>query len=153
MGLIRRVYGAHPLHFVVLVASFALAGYAAMKLLMFRWLAVAIWFGGAAVCHDLLLLPLYGIADAGLVAAWRRRGHDLPTSPWVNYVRFPAVISGVLLLVYLPEIFRLSHTYPRASALSTARFFGDWLLVTGIAFGISALLFAVRLRLLVRRDA
>src|ERR1700691_3462513 len=61
---IRRWYGAHPLHLLALLAAFALAGYAVRAVIaagQFR--GFAIWFAVAIVGHDLLLFPLYSLAD------------------------------------------------------------------------------------------
>ena len=69
-------------------ASFALAGYAGVRLLADDWLAVAVWFVGAALLHDLVLLPLYSAADRAVV-----RG-PVPSggSRWAMYVRVPAAL-------------------------------------------------------------
>jgi len=147
-----RHYGANPLHLLALIASFALAGYAARQLFASQTLKVAIWFVGAAVGHDLLLLPLYGIADASLVRVWRRRGKAVTTTvPWINYVRFPAAISGLLLLVFWPAIFRKSRIYSTTTDLSSRSYLSHWLLVTGILFAVSAFAYAVALRRVRRR--
>ena len=49
-GFVRR-YGAHPLHLIVLIGCFALAGYAALGLISEHAIAVVVWFVGAAVLH------------------------------------------------------------------------------------------------------
>ena len=64
---IQRWYGAHPLHLLALLAAFALAGYAVRAVIatgQFR--GFAIWFAVAIVGHDLLLFPLYSLADLSL---------------------------------------------------------------------------------------
>ena len=38
-----------------------------MRLLAGDWFGVALWFVGAALLHDLVLLPLYAAADRALV--------------------------------------------------------------------------------------
>ena len=61
---IRHWYGANPLHLLALLAAFALAGYAVHAVIaagQFR--GFAIWFAVAIVGHDLLLFPLYSLAD------------------------------------------------------------------------------------------
>ncbi|MFF0627952.1 hypothetical protein [Streptomyces sp. NPDC004296] len=58
----------------------------------------------------------------------------------------PAFLSGVLLLVWFPLIFRLSGPYRGATGLSDDVFLGRWLAITGALFGVSALAFALRLR-------
>ena len=42
-----------------MLACFGLAGYAAVRLVSFNALGVVVWFLGAVVGHDLLLMPLY----------------------------------------------------------------------------------------------
>jgi len=146
MSHFTRWYGAGPLNLLALLASFGLAGYAALHLAAARPAAVAVWFVGAAVGHDLLLLPLYAVADRSLVTLWRRPAAPLPALPWLNHVRVPALLSGLLLVVWFPSIFRLSHVYHPATGLSTAGYLARWLLVSAVLFGISALVLAVRLR-------
>jgi len=147
-----RSYGASPAHLLTLLASFALAGYAGVRLLAGAPWQVAAWLVGAAVAHDLVLAPLYALADAPLTAvARRRRGNALHAVPWVNHVRFPAVVSGVLLLLFAPSIFRWSEGYERTTALSSAPYLGRWLLLTAVLFAVSAAAYAIRLRRARRR--
>ena len=64
---IRRWYGAHPLHLLALIAAFALAGYAVQAVVAAgQWRGFAIWFIAAVIGHDLLLFPLYSLADLSL---------------------------------------------------------------------------------------
>ncbi len=146
MRAFTRRYGAHPLHLLALLASFALAGYAAQRLLERETLRVAVWFVGAAVLHDLVLFPLYAIADASLLSRLRRRSTDLPAPPWINYLRIPGAISLVLLLVFSPAIFRLSDIYAVTTDMTSAHYLEHWLLVTAALFGISAVCYAFALR-------
>lgn len=147
MSLLRRRYGAHPLHLLVLLASFAVTGYAVQRLVADKPLRVSLWFVGAAVLHDLVLFPLYALVDLSLVTAWRRRGHaELPAAPWINYLRVPAALSGLLLLVFAPLIFRLTTIYRPTTDLSSTVYLDRWLLVTGVLFGFSALAYAGSLR-------
>ena len=73
---IRHWYGANPLHLLALLAAFALAGYAVRAVIaagQFR--GFAIWFAVAIVGHDLLLFPLYSLADVSvqrLLPRWAR---------------------------------------------------------------------------------
>lgn len=147
----RRWYGAGPLHLLAFLASFALAGYAALRLLGGNPVGVGIWFVGCIIGHDLLLFPLYALADSSLVTVLRRRtptpAPDKPAPvPWVNHVRFPAVVSGILLLVWAPLIFRLPAGFDAITSLSTEPYLERWLAVTGVLFAGSAALYAVRLR-------
>ncbi|MGH3409840.1 MAG: hypothetical protein ACRDRJ_46215 [Streptosporangiaceae bacterium] len=60
----RRWYGAEPLHLLALLAAFALAGYAVRGVVAAdQWRGFALWFAVAIVGHDLLLFPLYSLAD------------------------------------------------------------------------------------------
>ncbi|MCO6008206.1 hypothetical protein NE236_24820 [Actinoallomurus purpureus] len=150
----RRItahYGADPLHLLALLACFALAGYAASRVFAAGiWVGFAIWFVGAAVAHDLVLFPLYALADVAVQRRrWGRRrpGPHVHWTPWINYVRVPVGLSGLLLLVWFPLILRRSgETYRKAVGLDSNPFLGRWLLVTGVLFAGSAVAYAVRLR-------
>ena len=146
MRRLLRWYGANPLHLLALLGCFALAGYAAARLVPSRPLGVAVWFGGAVVGHDLLLIPLYTIADRSAMAAIRHRASRLPAVPWINYLRVPAGLSALLLLVWFPLILRLHTRYQASTTLSPDPFLWHWLAVTGTLFLLSAAAFAVRLR-------
>ncbi|MFJ7910719.1 hypothetical protein [Kitasatospora sp. NPDC096204] len=141
-----RWYGARPLHLLALLASFALTGYAAQRLVAERPLAVAVWFVGAAVAHDLILLPLYSIADLSARSVLRRLPGPVPAVPWINYLRVPAALSGLLLLVWFPLILRLSEPYPGATGLSIDVYLDRWLVITGVLFGAAAVGLALRIR-------
>ncbi len=80
MKRLARWYGANPLHLLALLGCFALAGYAAAQLVKSHPLAVAVWFLGAVVGHDLLLMPLYSLADRSAPAAIRHRPPACPLS-------------------------------------------------------------------------
>ncbi|KOG30626.1 hypothetical protein AQJ84_00830 [Streptomyces resistomycificus] len=136
-----RIPVGSPLQILLLACSFALAGYAGVRLFADDWLGVALWFVGAAVLHDLVLLPLYAGLDRALVrAAGRRR-------EWISYVRVPAALSALLLLVWFPLISgRVAGRYALATGLSADGFAARWLLLTAALFGGSALLFVVRVR-------
>lgn len=139
----RRIPVGSPFQILLLAASFALAAYAGVRLLADDWLGVALWLVGAAVLHDLVLLPLYGVADRvvvrGLGAAGRRR--------WTMYVRVPAALSGLLLLVWFPLISgRVADRYRSGAGLSADGFLARWLLITAVLFAGSAVLLALRLR-------
>ncbi|MFF7929159.1 hypothetical protein ACFZDP_50430 [Streptomyces mirabilis] len=146
MARFVRWYGSGPLHLLVLIASFALTGYAMVRLFAVQPWEVAIWFVGAAILHDLILLPLYSLADLSALYVLRHRAADSPTVPWINYLRVPTFLSGLLLLVWFPLIFRLAVPYPGDTGLSDSVYLGRWLAITGVLFCASALAFALRLR-------
>ena len=141
-----RWYGASPLHLLALLACFGLAGYAAVRLASSHPVAVAAWFLGAVIGHDLLLMPLYSLADRSAMAALRHREPQLPAAPWINYLRVPAALSGLLLLVWFPLILRLRSHYHASTTLSADPYLWHWLAVTGTLFLLSAVAFALQLR-------
>jgi hypothetical protein len=143
---ITHWYGANPLHLLALLACFAIAGYAAVQLVPSRPVGVAVWFVAAVAGHDLVLMPLYSIADWSVLAAVRHRAPAGPTVPWINYLRVPAGLSALLLLVWFPLILRLSWHYQYSTNLSPDPFLLHWLAVTGALFLISAVAYALRLR-------
>jgi hypothetical protein len=158
----RRWYGANPLHLLALLAAFTLAGYAVHAVVAGgQWRGIAIWFVVAIVGHDVLLFPLYSLADLSLRrllprwASWPRGqeaavtgGADTTAAPPViNHVRVPAGFSLLLLLVWFPLILgKSSADYHSASGLTTAPYLWRWLAVTGVMFMMSAVVYAIRLR-------
>ena len=147
MRWFSRWYGANPLHLLTLVGCFALAWYAGARLLHGKPVDVAVWFAGAVVGHDLILMPLYALADKSVTVVFRHRPPKLPTVPWINYLRVPVVLSGLLLLMWFPLIFRIPSRFPRTTDLSLDPYLGHWLAVTGALFLLSATALAVRLGL------
>jgi hypothetical protein len=157
-GRIRHWYGANPLHLLALLAAFALAGYAVRAVIatgQFR--GFAIWFAVAIIGHDLLLFPLYSLADLSvqrLLPRWASRKapgaalpHPSPGPPLINYVRIPVAFSLLLLLTFFPLILGLSEPeYHRASGLTTQPYLWRWLAVTGVLFAASAVIYALRWR-------
>jgi hypothetical protein len=141
----RQLYGANPLHLLAFIASFALAGYAATELFHTMTIRVAVWFVGAALGHDLLLVPLYSLANISLAKIWQRVPRP-ESVPCLNYIRFPLAISALLLVIFFPEISRRRTAQFSNSGLSNHPYFSHWLLVTGILFAVSALTYAIRLR-------
>jgi hypothetical protein len=130
-----------PLQVLLLACSFALAAYAGLRLFAEDWFGVALWFVGAALLHDLVLLPVYAALDRVLVrGAGRHRDR-------VAYVRVPAALSLLLLLVWFPLISgQVAGRYASATGLSPDGFLTRWLLLTAALFGGSAVLFVLRLR-------
>ena len=138
----RRFYGAGPLHLPLLLASFAVAAFAVLQASDGPApIKMALWFVGALIAHDLVLFPLYALADRGLTSAARGQVR-LST---VNYVRVPALLSGLLLLLFWPVITQHSErTYMIASGLTENPYLERWLLITAALFIASALIWAVR---------
>ena len=142
-----RWYGAGPLHLLTMLGCFALAGYAAAELLPNNAVGIPVWFAGAVIGHDLILMPMYTVADRSAMAVFRHRRPQLPAVPWINYLRVPAALSGMLLLIWFPLIFRLPGRFTATTTLSLDPFLWHWLAVTGALFLLSAMALAVRLRM------
>ncbi len=161
---IRRWYGANPLHLLALLAAFALAGYAVHDVVAAgQWRGFAEWFVIAIIGHDLLLFPLYSLADLSvqrLLPGWasrRRSGSAAPGGRAVgpaglrpsalNYIRIPVMFSLLVLMAFFPLILGLSQGfYHPASGLGTQPYLWRWLGVTGVMFAISAIAYAWRTR-------
>jgi hypothetical protein len=141
----KRRYGASPLHLLAHVVGFAVAAYAVIQLLgERRWVNFLAWFIGAALLHDLVLLPIYTAVDR-LVHARVRTASRHRRVPIVNHVRAPALISGLLLLIYFPLILGPARPqYVSATGHHPAGYLRNWLLITAALFVGSALIYAVR---------
>ncbi|MFF8726587.1 hypothetical protein ACF073_08860 [Streptomyces sp. NPDC015171] len=137
-----------PFQILLLACSFALAGYAGVRLFAGDWLGVALWVVGAALLHDLVLVPLYSLADRAVVRGLGGTGRR----EWTMYVRVPAALSGLLLLVWFPLISGMVDArYRSATGLSAGGYPARWLLISAVLFGGSALLLALRLRRATKR--
>ena len=150
-------YGSNPLHLLGTIAAFALAGYVVTLLgpqalwnPKVWWQSIAFWFLAAIIAHDLILFPLYALADrsvTGALAAVRgRRNAPSPRVSPLNYLRVPTLAAGLSLLLFFPGIIQQGHsTYAAATGQNQQPFFGRWLLLVGALFGVSALAYASRL--------
>jgi hypothetical protein len=140
----RHRYGAGPGHLAVMLACFALAAYAGALLLGDpSLLTILVWFVGAAVVHDLVLFPLYSLADRGLV---RVSGRPRGRVPVVNHIRVPALAAGLTLVMFLPGIIRQGGpTHLAATGLDQQPYLGRWLWLVAGFFAVSAAVYAIRL--------
>jgi hypothetical protein len=149
----RSLYGADLLHLLALVASLLIAGAAVAGWFQSFSGAIAVkivaWFLGAIVAHDLVLLPLYSLLDR---IAFGPRHVDRTRRPPsrasdVNYLRIPGLLSGLVFLVFFPEILRLGdHAFFVASGLHQQAFLARYLLICAVLFALSALAYAIKLR-------
>lgn len=163
----RALLGS-PFQIVLLLATLAFAGYVGVRLLKGDTFLIVVWFVGAALVHDLVLLPLYSAADRTVTAALgsvRKAapsargagptglpGHDPGAGRrLVNFVRVPAFLSLLLLLVWFPLITGRVRRYEPYAGLSSEGFLERWLLVTAALFVCSALCLVTRA--LLRRRA
>jgi FtsH-binding integral membrane protein len=138
-GLMRRVYGAHPLHLLAHAVLLPVAAFAILELAGVRAASnIALWFVAAVVLHDLLLLPASAVADRAIQATVPRA---------VNFVRVPAALSALLLLVFFPLICgRSDSTLEGVSGVAPQGYAERWLLVTAALFAVSAALYLLRRR-------
>lgn len=138
---LRGAYGDGPLHLAGHLGFVAIVAYVAVQLADARSaLTILLWVVGAALVHDLLLVPVYAAADAVLRRAPGRR-----TLPFVNHVRFVAVVSGALFLAWFPVLLGKSDaTIERNAGLQADGYLGRWLAVTAALAAASALAYALR---------
>ena len=141
-GRVGRLYGASPWHLVALLGCFALAAYAVSRMRDDpALLRIAIWFVGAAVVWDLVVGPLIALADRGL-RHLRARPRRISL---LNHVRVPALMSGLLLVVWAPVILQRSEQVFRTKAgLSQDPYLARWIAITAALFALSALVYAIR---------
>ena len=138
MKALRSRYGASPLHLLGHLACFGAARWVLAQLVDVRRADnVFLWLLGAVVLHDLLFLPFYTLLD-------RLAQRGIP-GPAVNFVRVPALLSGLLALCFFPAILgRNEATYERVAGYAPDGYLGRWLLVTAALFVGSALVWALR---------
>ena len=152
--VLQKTYGAGVRHLLVTVAAFALAAYAVARLGLGElwdtevwWKSILVWFLGAVLFHDLLLFPVYALADRFLVTVTARRGaagHGAGV-PVLNHVRVPVLAVGLLLLLFLPGIIEQGATsYLSATGQTQEPFLERWLVLSGAICTLSALTYAVR---------
>jgi hypothetical protein len=164
----ERLYGASPAHLLGALASFAVIAVAAMGWFVEPAISlkyILIWFGGAIVAHDVLALPLYSALDrlTGLRVGRRRaaahgggEGEHRGRSERVHvpgqvYLRVPAILAGVIGLVYSPEILNKGDaTYFIASGQHQHVYLGRYLALVAVLFALSGLAY-LRSRLTRRR--
>jgi hypothetical protein len=155
MSAFRREYGAGPIHLVAVVASTAIAAYALARVfdVVGNPQRLVLWLLGAIVAHDLVLFPFYAllgaIATRAIVPPEHRSRLRIAA---LNHLRVPALLSGLLLLVWFPLIAaKAPRTFMRASGLDVDVYLDRWLVATAVLFAGSALAFALRVRSFARK--
>ncbi len=138
---LRRWYGAGPVHLVALTAGGAVGAYAAVRLVPADPVGVAVWVIGGALIHDLVFAPAYSAVDRALRALTARLH---PPVPPLNHVRIPALLSGLLLLVWFPLILGFPEPYDSFTGYTTDPYLGRWLTLTAGLFAISAVAYLGR---------
>ena len=134
----RARYGASPLHLLAHLAVLPLVAWALLQVVdRPDAMRILLWLAVSAVVHDFVLLPFYSVLD--------RAGQRAAPRPAVNYVRVPALLSGLLLLVFLPAISGKGEpSFQRTSGLTYEGYLGRWLLITAVLFAISGAVYLVR---------
>lgn len=138
------LYGSRPLHLLTMLSGFALLGYLLVTFTPATlwnpgtwWQSIAVWLAAAVIAHDLLLFPLYALAD-GMLARLNVSAR--------NHIRLPALGAGLTLLIFLPGIIEQgAPTYQAATGQTQQPFLGRWLLLTAAMFAASAICYATRL--------
>ena len=152
--LAARLYGDRLFHLIVVLAALALGAYTVSVLgvrNLFNptvwWQSIAVWFAVAVIGHDLILFPLYALADRLLP---RRRAPPATVTarpdirrgayPMTNYLRMPTLAAGLLLVMFLPGIIKQgAPTYQAATGLTQAPYLSRWLLLTATFYLASAI--------------
>jgi hypothetical protein len=149
LGHFRRRYGASPLHLAGHAAVFGIAAFAIDRISSAGGLmqVVALYIG-FAIAHDLIFLPAYAgldrVARMGLARLSARWSVKVPA---INHIRAPALISGLLLIMYLPLISgRADHAYFAESGHHLEGYLRNWLLISAVLFLGSSLIYAFRVR-------
>lgn len=165
----RTAYGAGPLHLLGMLAAFALAAYTISVVGLSAlwdpnvwWQSIIVWFLGAVIAHDLILFPLYALADrltqrglhtadtAGPVTATQPR-RDVSL---LNHLRIPVIAVALLFLLFFPGIIQQgAGTYLAATGQTQAPFLHRWLLLSGAIFALSAVIYGGRLLVAARLRA
>ena len=139
MVRLRAAYGASPLHLLAHLVALPLAAFALLQIAGdANAVTILLWLAASVVLHDLVLLPFYGALDrVGRRAAGRA----------INHVRVPALLSGLLLLVYFPVIAgKGGASFTRVSGLEYEGYLSRWLLVSAALFALSGALYLLRAR-------
>jgi hypothetical protein len=146
----RRRYGASPLHLAGHAVVFAIAAFAIDRISSAGGLAqVVVLYIGFAIAHDLIFLPAYAGLDRVARMGLARLSARWPVKvPAINHIRAPALISGLLLIMYLPLISgRADHAYFEDSGHHLQGYLRNWLLISAVLFLGSGLIYAFRVRL------
>ncbi len=148
ISLWKRAYGESPLHLLGQLVAFAIAIYAFKQIIDVAStdnLNFFIWALAGALIHDIVFVPIYLVLD--LVMRLGVQDHALRDLRVVNHIRVPVVVSGVLLLSTFSLILGKNQAnFVRTAGVEQPDFLARWALVTAGVFLLSALVYAVRMR-------
>jgi hypothetical protein len=130
-----------------MVSCLAVAGYALSR--MWRQgglIKIVLLFVALVILHDFVGWPFYTWVDGKITRrADHRRATGRPKVPWINHVRVPGFISGMLLIIAFPLVLGLSaRSYRRFSGLSESPYLLHWLFLTAVLFLGSGVAYLVR---------
>jgi hypothetical protein len=139
-----RSYGGPVWTLPVFIGCLLVTGYVADKIvegpMAFR---IIVWFAAAAVLHDFVLFPAYTLLDRATGAIRLPRSAGLHSA--INYVRVPAALSLLMLLIFAPTIVgRGSRAFYAASGLGRIDVFVRWVLLSLAFFVISGAVYLIR---------
>jgi hypothetical protein len=148
---VRHFYGAEPLHLLATIVSFVIVAAAVAG-----WFqagsdprGILLWALGSGIAFEGILMPLAWGLDR--IALGSRSG-DRASAPRLGprnraYVRVPALLSALVLIVFAPLIFRAdTPAFEATTGLAPPDYLARWLLATAAMFVISALAYALSLR-------
>jgi hypothetical protein len=143
----RRRYGAGPLNLVAHLAALGIAAFAFDRIFSSGHVKeLLFWYLGFAIAHDLVFVPAYTGLDRLFRATIARLPRPRPEAvPVVNHLRAPAVISALLLIIYLPLLSgRADTSYFAMSGHHLTQYLRNWLLITVVLFIGSGLIYTGR---------
>jgi hypothetical protein len=129
---LRSRYGAGLGHAIGVIACLAISALAVR-----RWFdipsdvgKIVIWFIAALLGHDLVLVPIYSLADRRVARLGR----------YAMYVRVPAILSALMFAAFWPEILqRDPGDFEALTDVNPNFYLRRWLIATAVLFAISAL--------------
>jgi hypothetical protein len=154
MRQFRRLYGASPLHLLAVTAGLTIVAVA-----LDGWLkpgthiiGILAWLAACAVAYEVAVIPLASLLDRFALRSspgrTSRRGHGTAR----NYVRVPALLSALLLLVFLPLIFTFgTNSFIQSTGDAPPSYLTRWLLATAAMFAISAVVYGLSVARATRR--
>ena len=150
-GWLRRWYGSGPGHLMALTLGAVVGLYAGVKLVEADPWAVVYWLVGAAVLHDLVLVPAYSAIDRA-ARAGIGEGERAAVPAWYDHVRVPVLLSGLLFLVFFPLILRFPPKFVEITDTPVDVYAGRYLAIVAGLFVISGLAWIVRVLIRRRRS-
>ena len=143
----RSLYGAGPLHLVWHLVALGIAAFAFAQIFSGAGVgALVVWLLVLVVAHDLIFVPAYIGIDRLIRRAIARVSLPWATDiPLINHLRAPALISGLLLIIYSPLISgQADRSYFSLSGRHLADYLRNWLLITVALFLGSGLIYVLR---------